>query len=195
VSTAHHLNVTASAIPGSWKKEPRGEDVVSTSFASCLSKTRKLRRPVASGTSSNYLYPSSGRVIASQVQVYKSAGDASAAASKARGGAFARCLTSTVRAKLAATFNGQEKVQHIRVRAGGVPGMKAGESSQRVDTVITYSLPGGKTGGTTDFTDVVAFAHQTALVEVEFDSDGSVPPKSLETAVLASLQRRAASVG
>jgi len=197
VATARHLNVTAAAIPGSWKKEPQGtaKDVVRSSFDSCLSTKGKPRPPVAAATSSTFLNASDGREVSSQVQVFKSAGAASAAATKAGGAAFGHCLSKTVRADLPATLTGQTKLQRIRVTAGGVPAMKSGEFSQRIETVIVYKLPSGKTAGTTAFIDLVGFAHQTAFVAVEFESLGSAPPKSLESATLASLRSRAAGAG
>lgn len=193
VSNAHTLNLSSADVPKGWSNEKHGTgpNVVRLSLDGCVTHAIGGTEPVTTAVSTNFEDLSNGREIGSQVQVYKTSAAAMSAAARAGSSRVGTCLSSAVQADMPKTLPKTETLQHVTVMADGVPGTAKGEFSQRVVTEITYPISAGKTGGTTVYVDVVGFARGDAVVEVEFESSGSVPPPSLEQQALAPLMARA----
>jgi hypothetical protein len=149
--------------------------------------------PATSATSATFVDRTNGQQVGSQVQIYARSGQAKSAAKRAGSGGVSTCLKSEVSAALPKRLPSGETLRHLTVTGNSVPGLAAGEFSQRVVALVTYSTGNGGSGGSTIFIDAVGFASGPNLVEAEFESTGSAPPVALERHVMAALKARAAS--
>jgi len=195
-STTSALNLAANDLPSPWKKAPSssGPNVVRNAMNHCLQQVG-AKPPASSKSSATYINEENGQKVSSQVQVYSSSPQASSAAKRAGTKAMSSCLEEEVSSALSKTLPSGQSVRRVTATGNSVPGLAAGQFSQRVVAVVTYSTGNGGSGGTATLTDVVGFSSGTALVQAQFVSTGSAPAEDIEQHVLSTLAGRAHAGG
>lgn len=194
VLTARNLNLTLGDLPGGWKQEPpvKGPNVVREAINSCLATAHGASRVAATAASPEFIDLDDGQEIGSQVQVYETPAEATAAATAAGKQTLSSCIQATVTADLPKSLPSGEKLNRTSVAADTVPSRTSDEFSQRVLTDVTFPTGNGGVGGSAVYTDVLGFPSGSSLVEAEFESTGSVPTEAVERQVLTALASRAA---
>jgi hypothetical protein len=192
---ANSLNLQPGDLPDAmWTKQPAGTgpNVVRDSFNSCLLASAGSATPAASAVSSNFLQQSSGREIASQVQVFNSESEAAKSAVNANASSVGNCMSPEVNSGLQNTLTTTVTLQNVAVRSVPPTGTGANGFAQETAAVLVSTVK-EKQQTTTVYVEVVGFPSKTALVEAEFENTGAPPPKALVNSTMTLLNKRAAA--